>query len=153
MATHNGVQFAKALASPAQLQEQGFNNAGVKILSDKFTLSGDLAAADVIKLGRLPAGARVLNAHLIFSDLDATGGTLDFGWAASAGAAEAADADGFGVNIDVTSAGSYSMLVSGSALPGSMKTFSEGVDVQVVVDGDTDATSGTIEAIILYAID
>src|ERR1044072_7859009 len=105
MATLKAEQRTKADANPAQLGEQGYKGAKVRVLSDKYSLPADTASANIIKMGKPPKGARVFDFRLIFADLDASGGTLDIGWAASSDAAEAADDDGFGANVDVTSAG------------------------------------------------
>lgn len=160
MATLYGLQAAKRLSTlPRALALQGQDGGNVKSSYDIYTVAADLASGDVIRLGRVPKGARVIDVRCVFADLDASGGTIDIGWLASAeldsagSAIEAASAAGFGSNIDVTSAGVYSMFTSGSTLAGYQKVFSAEVEVAVTTDGDTDATSGDIELEILYVID
>lgn len=154
MATKYGVQATKRENQTIpQLEEQGHTKGQIYSAHDSYTLTADLAAADVIKMMRLPEGARVVDARMVFTDLDGSGGTLDVGWQAGASAAEAADADGFLAVVDVTSAGSVSMFEDQSSRPGYNKTFTEEVQVTVATVGDTDATSGTIDLEIWYVID
>jgi hypothetical protein len=155
MATLYGVQTTKRRnTQPAQRVDQGYDGGRVKVMSDKFTLSADLASGDFISMGRLPKGARVIDVRMVFPDLDAAGGTLDVGWQAGASAVEAADADGFLANVDVaTAAGSVSMFEDQSTVPGMQKVFAEEVEVGITVDGDTDAAAGTIYLDVHYVID
>jgi hypothetical protein len=131
-------------------------DAGGKVISayDYFAFTADLVGGtDTIKMMKIPAGARVVDVKAVFTDLDGSGGTLNIGWAAGATAAEAADADGFMAGVDVTSAGSISMFEDQSSRPGMFKKFTEEVQVVIAVDGDTDASSGTIYLNVQYVID
>ncbi len=77
MATLYGVQTTKRLnTNPAKLVDQGYDGGRVKVMSDSFALSADLAAADIIMVGRLPKGARVIDVRVVFPDLDASGWLL-----------------------------------------------------------------------------
>ncbi len=155
MATVYGVEATKAYNSnPVTKISKGEFNGRVQMLRDSYTFSADLASADIIKLGgKLPAGARVVDAFIKWADLDASGGTIDVGWAASVEGNEAADADGFFANLDVTSAGAARLSDSSHyANAGMLKEFSESVQVQAVIDGDTDATSGSIELVLYYVV-
>lgn len=119
--------------------------------------------SDVIKLCKLPKGARVLNAVLDLPDLGDTT-VLDLGWAASAeldssgSAVEAADDDGLLASIDGDVAkDAFSMLTAmeaGGTLPGHLKKFSAEVDVQIkVTDAWTSTTTtDSIKGYILYAL-
>lgn len=153
MATLYAVQRAKAESSVPQLGEQGYKGAAIKALCDSYSLTADTASNDIIKCGKLPKGARVIDVRLIFTDLDGTGGTLDIGWAASADSAESADDDGFADEIDVTSAGVYSMFTSQYTRPGMNKVFAGECEVQIKFSGDCDATSGSVQIMVLYCID
>ncbi len=153
MATVYGVQATKQNAIPQQLSEEGYQAGNVKCLSDSYTLTADLAAADFISMGKIPQGARVLDVRVVFPDLDASGGTIDVGWKAGAAAVEAADADGFLAVVDVTSAGSISMFEDQPSRPGLEKRFSEECEVGIATVGDTDASSGTIYFQCWYVID
>lgn len=154
MATKYGVNATKLAAKPLQLCEKGQMGGRVRSLYDTYELVADLSSADEIVLGgKIPAGARVVDVRLMFDDLDGSGGTLDVGWKVSDAGGEAVDADGFLADVDVTSAGSVSMFEDQSSRPGFQKTFSEEVQPYITVDGDTDATSGTIHLEIFYVVD
>lgn len=154
MATKYGVNATKrANQAIPDLESQGERNSALKVAYDEYTLTADLAAADIIKMFKLPSGARVHNIVLYFDDLDASGGTLDVGWEANL--VDAADADGFLAVVDVTSAGLVDMIDDQPTRPGVFKKFDQlGGDTQISVAtvGDTDATTGTIKLAATYAI-
>jgi hypothetical protein len=158
MATKYGVNATKALGQETgvpSLINQGDDLGQVHCLYDEYVLTGDLAAADVIKFGsKLPAGARIVDAILWATDLDVAGGTMDLGWAASEtgqpGTAEVADDDGLVADADVTAA-YYARALIGVA--GLFKKFTAPVQIQAKVEGDTDATTGTIKCAVFYVLD
>lgn len=153
MATVYGAYATDRLVDvPSDKIPANGNHGVVRVAYDSYALTADLAAADIITLGRIPAGARVVGYWLKSADLDASGGTVNLGWAASSDAVEAADPDGFLLTADVTSAitidhGDQENMV------GLGKVFSSAVDVIITTVGDTDATSGTISACIFYVVD
>lgn len=158
MATLLGVNATKVAAVPQQLAEQGSMGGRVHSLFDQYTLTAAVAQNDIIKFGgKLPAGARVIEAKFKFSaSLDAAAGTVDLGWAASDDGVEAADADGFMDAIDVTGAGGLVLMSDDEGTrPGLFKQFASPVQVQAVAThaGGLDATSGTISVEIQYVID
>jgi len=150
MATKYGINATKrAVTQPPERPEQGQVKADVLFAYDKYTLSSDLAAADVIKMMKLPEGARIIDAILVCDDLDASGGTLDVGWESNG--SDAADADGMFANVDVTSASVTRM--SAAVVPGVFQKFAAETQISITVDGDTDATSGDIELGVWFVID
>ena len=155
MANLYGVNATKWLAKPMQLAEQGHQSGNLKECYDKFTLTADLAAADVIYMGKIPQGARVIDCRVVSADLDAqSAGTISVGWAAGAKGVEALDVDGFATTLDVSTAAiAYSMFTTASTSAGFQKTFAEEVQVIVTIVGETDATSGSIHVEVLYVID
>ena len=154
MATKYGVEATKREnSSIPSLATQGCQGGNVKVFRDTYEIAADLASGDIIRMCVIPKGARVLDVRVFFDDLDASGGTLDIGWAAGTAGVEAIDADGFGANVDVTSAGVYSMFTSQSTVAGFDKLFDDECVVTVTVDGDTDVTSGTITVMVLAVID
>lgn len=156
MATVYGNNADKLLVDvPAQQLDAGDAGGRVRSIYDKYTLTADLASADVIKMGaKIPAGARVIECILKCADLDASGGTLDVGWEASADAVESANTSGFYSNVDVATAADVFLASQNAASPaGIMKKFSSAVQPIITVDGDTDATTGDIELVILYIVD
>lgn len=154
MATKYGSNATKRQnQSIPDLELQGESRGTMLIAYDEYALTADLAAADLIRLMKLPQGSRVHNVYVYSDDLDVSGGTIDIGWEASADAVEAADADGFMAAVDVTSAICQDMAGDQGTRPGLFKKFSSEVQVGVTINGDTDATSGTIKVAIHYAID
>ncbi len=152
MARQYGAQATKRYSLPQQLSSQGYSGGNLKMLSDSYAWTGALTT-EFIEMGRLPKGARVVDLHVVCPDLDASGGTLDFGWEASEDAVEAASLAGFASNVDVTSAVNYSLRTTGATLAGFNKLFGAEVKVGITVDGDCDATTGTVYWDLTYVID
>lgn len=156
-ATKYGVNYDKQFVDvPPTKVSPNVQGGRVASCYDSYTLTADLAAADVIKLCKLPAGARVLALTIGWDDLDASGGTVDVGWAASSDAVESANAEGFLKDIGVTlpgasSIGSIGGVGGGINAAGLGKEFASPVDVQIAIDGDTDATSGSVQLNVIYA--
>lgn len=125
-------------------------NGKVYCLYDKYTLTADLSANDVINFGKLPKGARVIDAMIKYADLDASGGTLDLGWDGGTNSAETADDNGFISAADCTSADTIKGSDNLANAPGIGHEFTDEVNVQVKINGDTDATSGDIEVFVWY---
>jgi hypothetical protein len=163
MATKLGVNATKIAANPQQLVEQSEQNGRLHVMYDEYSLTADVAANDIIKMGPLlPKGARVLDVICDSPDLDAqSAGALTVGWAASpevdsgGTALVAADDDGFITTMDVHTAGKTSAMSGAlvSANPGKFKKFAGAVQVQVKISGETDATSGTIRCAVYYTFD
>lgn len=154
MATVFGVNATKVLSNnPSEKAGVGEQGGRLRVIYDSYAPAGALALNDVIKMGGLiPAGARVLDAKLQFSDLGTTG-DVHLGWEASADAVEAADADGFLVDADVNAAaGSVSMLEDQSTVAGMGKKFAAPVQPIITVSEATTA-AGTIRMILEYVID
>jgi hypothetical protein len=153
MATLNGVNSALINADPSSKAAIGDQGGRIRLLKDLFSLSGDLAVNDIIKMGgKLPKGAKIVEAVLSWSALGA--GTLDVGWAAGAGALEAADADGIFDGLAVTAAGAANLASSSHfANPGYLKDFVEEVQLQVLVATDTTALTGDIELVVMYVVE
>jgi hypothetical protein len=165
MATLYGDQFSDAYVEvpSSKINSPDFNGL-VKVLYFTYPIPSVVPSnADVIKLARLPKGARVLDAVLLLPDLGDTT-VLELGWAASlelnssAVTVEAADPDGLLAAIDGdVAADSFSMQQAqeaGGALAGHLKKFSGEVDIQITV---TDAwtsttTTDSIKGYIKYAL-
>lgn len=157
MAIKYGVNADKQLVdSPTALAEEGQSMGTVKCIFDQYTLTAALSQNDTIEMGCLiPAGARVISAMVhCDASLDASGGTVQFGWKASADAVVSADADGF--IPSVAFAGGVLTVYSGSAdtsaAPGILKKFASAVQPVLLVDhaGGWDQTSGTVSVCIQY---
>ena len=147
-ATKRANQAIPALIGPGEVAGR------LRVAYDSFALSADLVGGtDTIRMMTLPAGARVHNVQLYFDDLDASGGTLNVGWEASADAVESASAAGFLSAVDVTSAGLVDMVDDQPTVAGMFKQFSAPVQVTIAPSGDTDATSGNIKLAVFYTTD
>jgi hypothetical protein len=124
----------------------------VRACYDSYTLTADLSAADKIYMGKLPKGARVLDVIVAFADLDASGGTIDVGYEYNATGESSLtdDPDAFLADVDVTSAGTVGMIEQANMV-GFGYEIEGDADIIVTIDGDTDATSGTIKLLVYYA--
>lgn len=159
MATVFGVNATKRLnQSVVDLVLQSQHGGRVKSLYDIYTLTADLALGDIIKIGRLPAGARVTDVRMIFGALGGSG-AVNVGWQQGAQNAlntangEAANTSGFGAAVAVSSAGVYSMFTSQSTAAGMQKVFAEEVEVVITTSTDTTASSGSISVEVFFEID
>jgi hypothetical protein len=151
MSSKYGVNATKRLVNvPSDKISANAQDGIVRVAYDTYELVADLAASDKIYMGHLPGNCRVLNAVLAFDDLDASGGTLDFGYEYDDGTT--GDVDGFGAAVDVTSAGIYA-TAEGVLVDSVGLSLSNPSNIIVTVNGDTDATSGTITAIVYYVVD
>jgi hypothetical protein len=154
MASLYGAEYTNVVrdvpSEKAPINKWGGN---VRVVYDTYAISADLASGDKIYMGKLKKGDRVLEVVCHFADLDASGGTIDIGYEynASGESSLTDDLDAFGVDVDVTSAGSYSMMAEGANLPGAGYEIEGDADIVITTDGDTDATSGTIKLMVLYA--
>ena len=119
---------------------------------DEYSLVGVvLGAADVIKMMKLPAGARVSEVVLAFPDLGTTG-TCTVGWEASASGAIAADADGFLTTVDLNTAADVVAMSSQANNPGQYKKFDEEVQISIAMSAATTAVAGTIKLEVEYVL-
>ncbi len=151
MATLYGDQYSDAFVEvPSSKIQSGDFNGKPQIVYFSYPIPAVAPSnADIIKLGKLPKGARVLDAVLLLPDLGDTT-VLELGWAASAeldsagAAVELIDADGFLAAIDGDVAADCFTMISaqeaGGALAGHLKKFSAEVDIQITV---TDAWTST----------
>src|SRR3990167_10903587 len=152
MASKFGVNYNNAIqVVPSNKVDVSKWGGRMRVMFDSFALSGDLAAADKIFMGKLPKGAVVYDAILAFSDLDAAGGTVDVGYE-YADALLVDDPDAFLAAVDVTSAGSVGMIEQANMVGFGYEVEGD-AEVIVTVVGDTDAVTGTIKLAILYALD
>lgn len=161
MATYYGSNATKREVNvPSQKAGNGEVGGVVRCAYDSYALTGDLTTSDTIRMGFIPKGARVLDVHVAFDDLDASGGTMDVGWLASAeldadGAAVVlADADGFINDADVATAADVIKMSDNLANgAGQFKSFDADVQISISFGADTDATTGNIKVAVYYIVD
>ena len=162
MASYYGVNADKALVDvPKTLAEQGESGGRLHCIYDQYTMVGAISQNEILYMGtKIPAGARVVEAILSTSaDLDASGGTMDVGYAASADGVEVADPDAFFDGLDITAEDTWSMVEQApGASAGQFKKFSAAVQPIISAIGsggwDNDSSSnGVITLQIWYVID
>jgi hypothetical protein len=139
--------------SPPDYAKPNERGGRLRVLYDKYTLTADLAAADVIYFGKIPKGARVVDVMVKFADLDASGGTIDVGYDGGTNALETSDPDAFMNDADVTTADTFWSSDNLANAPGIGHEMLDEVNITVTTVGDTDATSGDIEVFVLYVLD
>jgi hypothetical protein len=124
----------------------------VRVMYDTYAISADLASGDKIYLGKLKKGDRVLDVVIAFADLDGSGGTIDVGYEYNAAGESSLtdDADAFLADVDVTSAGTVGMIEQAN-MAGFGYEIEGDADIVATIDGDTDATSGTIKLMVIFA--
>jgi hypothetical protein len=154
MSTLYGNQYNNAyVAQPSVKIPPGDVSGDVKLMYFDFTITAAPTNGDIIKVGKLPAGAKILDALLQFPDLG-TAGILDFGWAVGAGALEAADDNSLLVSVDVnTAADSVSMkeqMAAGGSNAAFLHEMLEEVDAQIKVTTAWTVTTGTIKGYVQY---
>lgn len=155
MATIYGTQYEAAYVDvPASKIQQGDLGGHRRCLYFDHTITAAPTAADVLKLGKLPKGARIIEACLAFPDLGTTG-VLNLGWAASEDGLEAADADALLAAVDVNAAAAIKKMsgIAGAASAGFLKKLLGDVDLQVDIATAWTATSGTIKGYVEYIVD
>lgn len=153
MAINYGENADKILVDvPSQKVDASDNGGRVRCIYDKFTLTAALSAGDVVYMGsKIPAGARVVDAMLVYDQLDASGGDADLGWLASDDGAESASVNGLIDGADVTSAGA-TRATNGAGIG---KKFESAVQlvVEAQAAGGWDQTSGDIQMFVYYTLD
>lgn len=129
---------------------KGDYNGGLHLMVDTFTFAeAATEVGDILKIGKLPKGARVVKAF-VKSASQGTTGIWDLGNAASADALETADPDGYVVAAD---AGGQAVQSDGSGAKMYAKLLGD-VDLQLVCTEATQASTGVVmTAGVFYVID
>lgn len=150
-----GVNFKAALVTvPAARIHQGEYGGKEVTLIDTIVLDADAATLDVVKIGRLPAGAKVLSARVFGADLGGTG-TLKLGNSASldGSLADAAVDNSFILAAD-SSGQAFDVADGAAAQRGAaigVTRFTKEVDVELKFVGVTAGATGvTITVIVKY---
>lgn len=152
MATLNGVNSTKRDVNvPSEKIQPGDEGGRLRVMYDSFTSTGAIALNDVIRMMKLPKGARVHNVVLDHDDLG-TVGTCTVGWEASSDGAESADPNGFLDTVNLNSAANTVEMIDEASVPGMMKEFSAEVQVSITITQATDA-AGTLQLAVWYVID
>lgn len=141
MATKYATEYSKTQENPKRRMDTSYGGR-LQFKTDTYALTGDLAANDVIVFGKLPAGAKVYDVIMTWTDLDnVDAAALDVGYTGTASA--------FHASVDVaTAAGSVRFATTVG-----MIAIASTVDLIVTVKTDTTATSGSVILTVLYALD
>lgn len=163
MANLYGNQYNNAYVTVPSVKIAPGDFGGMKrIMYFDYTITAASTNADIIKLGKLPKGARLINAS--FSG-PALAGTTSFslGWAASAelvgvaGSAAVVAADATGIltafSLDAVDANSMQQQMEAAGTnTGYLKEFAAEVDVQLAVIDAWSSTSGTLKGYLEYVV-
>ncbi len=145
MATRYSANRSKALASPAQLVEQG-DMGKIKVMYDSFTtvVGQVLAISDIVEFMEIPAGARIVNFKAVWEDIGATGaGSFGF----------ASDDDALSPIQTLSTAGQY---LADSAIATNVGLFAAplaaATKLQLKITTATDGVAATsIKVLVEYA--
>lgn len=141
LTTVNGVNATLRANVPSEKVIANQQYGRVRHLYDEYTVDAadEFGTSGLIKMMKIPKGARVIDARVVCPATGATG-IFDIGWAAGAGGVELADADGFFAGIDPGAAAVDAKMVG--TRPGWQKTFAEEVEVQIDCTEATAAMAG-----------
>lgn len=141
---------------PVTKSEPGLQRGEVRMSEDYFSADAVAVAGDVIKLQRIPQGARIVDMQVFnpAGNASAVGGNADLGWSASEDLLkngskvglepEAAVADGFFAALDLSDDASMDSIKDLATLPAAFaKKFTEDVFVTATITTDTVATDGS----------
>jgi hypothetical protein len=149
MATLYGSNYSNAyIEEPKSSYGKGEYNGHLKCLYDEHTFAADVNAInDVIKMGKLPAGSRVVGT-VVKMPATGTTGIFEFGYAANA--EDVADADGFDATVDAGGTVVHS-FGDGVAIG---KRFNYETEVQLNLTEATDSALGdTVKTWVYYIVD
>lgn len=144
MPTFYSSQFNGAYQSvPSQNIAPGELSGDVRHAAFNVALAGAITTSDLVKLVKLPRGAKLIMMRFVCDDLGTTG-ALNIGWSASADGAEAASATGIASAVDVNTAAVATVYYPN-------KEFAGEVDIQIAPSANTTA-AGNISGYLLYVV-
>ncbi len=153
MATLYGVNATKRDVTTPSVKINVNNQGGrVRHAYDSYTLLAEAAIGDIIKLMKLPAGAKLIDARLI-APSDGLTGQWDLGWAAYG--SEVTDQNGIfgGAAEGDTGGGAVDSKLLGVA-PGYNKEFNAEVQLQLeAIEATTGSTGDEIQVEVSYVLD
>lgn len=120
----------------------------LRVAYDEIVLAGAVTTSDVIKMMKLPNGARIIDAILSSTDLGSTG-TLNVGWEANG--VDSAQASGIFSAVDVNTAAT-SVRSSSTQSSNQSKKFGAETQISIVPAANTTA-AGTVKLAVFYTLD
>jgi hypothetical protein len=149
MATFYGVNATKRDNSvPSKKIDAQDAGGRLRVAYDEITLAGAVTTSDVIKMMKLPSGARILDAILSSADLGTTG-ALNVGWEANG--VDSAVAAGLFSAVDVNTA-AISVRQSSTYSTNQFKKLGAETQISIVPSANTTA-GGKISLAVFYALD
>jgi hypothetical protein len=124
----------------------------VRLIKADITFAAELAVSDVIKICKLPKGARVIDARVV-APADAASGIYNVGWEANGDIV--ADADGLFVGASECDFGAAAL---DAKLKGTSPSFGKKFEAETVISAtvteiSTDATGNTHQFCVFYLVD
>lgn len=140
MATVYSTQYQSAWVNePSERLDAGFAGARIYRAYAEFTADGELSSGDVIKMMRLPANARFVDARIISPDWGTTG-SCNVGYTDADGGSVNVDVDAFFASLDTNTAAVDSKL-AGTAAGFNVKVTKD-VDIIITAAADSTALDG-----------
>lgn len=153
MATFYGVNATKRdVSNPSQKIKVNEQHGRVRRAYDSYTLLAEAALSDVIKMMKLPSGAKIVDARLI-APADGVTGQWDVGWEASGSVA--ADQNGlFDGSTEGDTGGGAVDSKLGGASPGYNQEFDEEAQISLTCIEATNGSSGDkLQLEVFYVVD
>lgn len=154
LTTVKSAQVALSEAVPSEKLDVTVNYGKLRVLYGSYTVDAadEFGTDGLVRLFTIPKGARLIDCEV---SMEATGATgiFNLGWAASADAVEAADAEGIIALADPGAAALVRQKML-STVPGYMKKFAAAVEVQADwTEASADAGGDTLEVMALIAVE
>lgn len=127
----------------------GDYNGRVKSTYAEYTLTAALAAGDILYVGKIPAGARVIDA-VVQTPANGGAGEADLGWLANG--VDAASQNGF-IDALFDASAEIRHIKDAANNAGYLKVFGAETDVVITGTVETTATSGTIKVQLTYVLE
>lgn len=152
MATLYGKNYTKKFINNPAEKVVGKEHSGkVRMAFDSYTFVADAVSGAVIKLMKLPAGAKVVDCMVKCPSLG-TKGIFKLGYEANG--VDVADDDGFLVTTSIDAGGQAVLGVPTLASAAIFKEFSVETQVILTQTEDTDVANGlTIEVALFYTME
>lgn len=156
MATLYGNQYNSAYVTvPSEKIRPGDLDGEVRSMYFDITIAAAPSNNDTWNVGKLPKGARIMNAALQFPDLG-TAGTLALGHDGGTNSGETADDDAFITAVDANAAADAAsmqqQMEAGGSNAGYLKELADEVIIQVKTPTAFTVSSGTIKGFVTYVV-
>jgi hypothetical protein len=147
-----GSNYTKAfIAAPSEKVDVSHQHGRIRVSYDEIALSSVIALNEKVYLGRLPKGAKVVEAILAFPDLGATG-VCDLGYEYD-DAALVADPNAFLSAVDVNAAADTVKMSDQNNMVGFGVEMEGEASVILTATTATTAIAGTVKVAIHYVVD